>query len=141
MNRFDFWPKLLDDFIASRRDTPFAWGAHDCCLFACDAVLAMTGEDLAEEFRGKYDSALGAQRVLKEFGCETVGELASRIAQKRSLRELPHLYAQRGDVVLVVQESQSLLAIVTHDGTEVWCPGKDKLELYPLERCDRAWRI
>lgn len=141
MNRFDTWPKLLGDFAASRRDTPFAWGENDCCLFACDAVLAMTGVDMAADFRGKYDDALGARRMLDAQGCETVGELATAIAAKHYLREVPVLYAQRGDVVLLLNEGRNLLGIVTHDGTEVWAPGEDELQVWPLARCERAWRI
>ena len=54
------WRQQLDALIASRMAAPFAWGAHDCCLFAADAVLAQTGEDPAAEFRGTYASAAEA---------------------------------------------------------------------------------
>ena len=30
-------------FIESRKLTSFKWGEHDCCLFACDAALGITG--------------------------------------------------------------------------------------------------
>ena len=59
MTRADNWRTLLADFIESRRERPFVWGQHDCCLFAADWVALATGQDPAETHRGKYDSVHG----------------------------------------------------------------------------------
>ncbi|HEV1991381.1 MAG TPA: hypothetical protein VGR34_00785 [Candidatus Dormibacteraeota bacterium] len=144
IKRFDNWPGLLDAFVASRRELPFAWGANDCCLFACDAVLAMTGEDLAEGFRDSYDSALGARRMLQQAGAETVGELADIIAERQGLRCIPAIFAQRGDVVLLDREPAQAgesLGIVSLHGVDVWAPAEEGLAIVPLREGQRAWRI
>ncbi len=41
------WPARLRTIIEAARERPFSWGQHDCCLFASDAIEAMTGVDPA----------------------------------------------------------------------------------------------
>jgi hypothetical protein len=135
------WESKLDDFVARSQRLKFAWGIHDCCLFACDAVLAMTGTDLAADFRGKYDSALGAARMLKAYG-GTVEMLAEEIADKFCIFEVPVLYAQRGDVVLLPSNNDGpALGIVSLDGWNCLGAGLEGLTRTPLNQCLKAWRI
>lgn len=93
MKRADNWPTLLTRFIEERRAMPFAWGSNDCCLFAADWILQATGCDIAERFRGHYNSALGAHRFVAEGG--GVENLIANAGAKR----LPASFAQRGDLV------------------------------------------
>jgi hypothetical protein len=135
------WESKLDDFVARSQRLKFAWGIHDCCLFACDAVLCMTGTDLAADFRGKYDSALGAGRCLTEYG-GAVGFLADAIAQQFGIKEVPVLYAQRGDVVLLPSNNDGpALGIVSLDGWNCLGAGMEGLTRTPLNQCLKAWRI
>jgi hypothetical protein len=53
MKRYEDWPQRLVAAIEAARGRPFSWGAMDCCLFAADVVLAMTGVDYAAGFRGR----------------------------------------------------------------------------------------
>ena len=141
MKRFDDWPRRLDTFIASRRELPFEWGSNDCCVFACDAVLAMTGEDLAQGFRDTYTTLLAAKKVMRKAKASTVGKLADIIAERHGLAEVPAPFAQRGDVVLLDREAGESLGIVSLHGTDVWAPGPERLIEVPLSETKRAWRI
>jgi len=67
VSRLPDWRERLAAFVAARRETPFAWGAADCCLTSADAVCAMTGVDLAAPLRG-YRSQFGACRALVRLG-------------------------------------------------------------------------
>ena len=67
LRRLEDWPERLAEAIEAANERPFSWGRHDCCLFACDAVMAMTGVDPAKPFRGKYKTKRGAFGVLKRF--------------------------------------------------------------------------
>ena len=58
------WPEKLAAFIETRRERVFSWGEQDCALLAADAVLEMTGVDLASGLRG-YKSARGAAARMK----------------------------------------------------------------------------
>ena len=65
--RFPDWSERLADFLAARRSMPFAWGSNDCCMFAADCVLLLTGKDFAE-FRGEYEDARRAAELLLQVG-------------------------------------------------------------------------
>ena len=142
MRRFHNWPALLDAFIASRGEMAFLWGANDCCVFACDAVLAMTGVDLAEGFRNSYTTAREARAALREhFQTLSIGEMADAIAERYGLRSIPASFAARGDVVLLDRELGESLGIVSLDGTEIWAPGEERLAEVPFREGRRGWRI
>ena len=150
LKRHEDWPTRLDQFLAERREQPFIWGRHDCCLFASDAIHAMTGTDVAADFP-PYDTALGARKALKEYaGASSVAELADWIAELYGIREIPPSFAQRGDVVLLNRDrlggelptpAGQTLGIVALDGEEIWAPGEFRLVSVPLEVAERAWRI
>ncbi|HZP31886.1 MAG TPA: hypothetical protein VFB23_00890 [Candidatus Acidoferrales bacterium] len=147
MKRFEDWPTRLDEFIDSRRNAPFAWGSNDCCLFACDAVLAMTGEDLAADFRGKYSDARGAIHVLRDFlkgigdDAPLIEALAVHIARIREIKEIAPRFAQRGDVVLFEDAHGETLGLVSLAGDDILAPGESELVRIPISSVLRAWRI
>lgn len=136
--RLENWPGLLEEFIEQSLHAPFEWGARDCCLFAADAVRAMTGEDYAAEFRGRYRSARSAQQVLAAFGG------VSGIVERTGFEEIAPLMAQRGDVVLVNTEAGDALGVVGMDGRVV-CQGPDGLTFLNPDSfgfgASRAWRV
>lgn len=126
-------PERLHDYIASRRDTPFAWGRHDCALFAADWVQALTGADPAEGLRGRYRTALGAARLIKrEGGLEAIAE--ARLGERINPR-----LAQRGDVVLLDGSHGPTLGVCL--GVDAAAPGADGLMLVPMRRAQAAWRV
>jgi hypothetical protein len=68
MTRLRDWPSRFAALVAGARARPFAWGSHDCCLWAADAVQALTGRDPAAQWRGTYSSELGAFRIVFTLG-------------------------------------------------------------------------
>jgi len=85
------WVEVMGEQIEAARDKPFKWGEHDCCLFAANVVLAMTGEDYAKPYRGKYKTAKGAFRLLKKRS------LADTLTKHLD----PVEHCNRGDVALI----------------------------------------
>ena len=94
MNRLPDWEAKLSEFIIANRDRPFAWGSWDCILMACAAVEAMTGEDPAAEYRGRYDDATGAAQALRDLGEGTLLRTVDSVFERR-----PAGMARRGDLV------------------------------------------
>lgn len=121
-------------FTRAHMRTPYAWGRHDCALFAAGAVEAMTGVDFAADYRGKYDDEDGARRVLTTIGCEDVGDLASRY-----LPEIMPAEARRGDVVMIEGQRGPFLAVV--DGRTAVGPSARGLTHTPVEMASRAWGV
>jgi hypothetical protein len=159
------WQELLHNYFLRRQNEAFQWGTMDCCLFACDAILELTGVDLAADFRGKYDSLLSAVRTMKAFtteGTEDAEEnrspdhlitgspddemhlvelVTETITAQFGLEEVPVLMAQRGDVLLLDSPLGKGLGILGLRGTHVHCAGPDGVVDMPLQECLRAWRI
>lgn len=52
-------------------DREAEWGTFDCALNCADMVLAITGIDLAAQFRGMYTTEEGAFQELAKYGYET----------------------------------------------------------------------
>ena len=58
----------IDEFLSGQMRQKFAWGTHDCCLFAADWVAAIEGCDPAAAIRGTYKDRRGAMRVIRAHG-------------------------------------------------------------------------
>ncbi len=143
--RLEGWEKKLEELIRERSNSPFNYGSIDCCLFACDAVEAITGRDPGEWFRGKYKSQKEAYRLLKEFADGEILETAEKITSALGMPEIHPNFAQRGDVVYCKIETLRLglnytLGILSING-QIAVPGKNGLEFYPLERGIKAWKV
>ena len=134
--RFEAWPARLRAAIEHGRDTGFAWGKNDCCLFAANCIHAMTGIDPAENLRG-YDSQRGASARLRRQG--GIEKLAETRARRHGWPEIPPATAQRGDIVLVEDTNGRALAVV--EGRWVLQPAEQGLAARPLSAGLRAWRI
>jgi hypothetical protein len=135
--RISNWPRALADFVESRRATPFKWGEHDCCLFAADAVIAITGIDLASDFRGTYDSELSAMRIINaNTDFETL--IASH-CERFGFGQIPVQFAGRGDLVIVEGLDRYWAGIAL--GGIIAGPGKIGLIMSPMSAAKRAWRV
>ncbi len=132
--RFEAWPEILAEEIQKASDQRFVWGQCDCALWAANVVLAMTGTDYAEEFRGKYKSAKGSVQVLKRIGEVTLSAtLTEKLTPINCL-----LKTQRGDVVTKEFDGAQALGICI--GSKVAFKARVGLSFYPLSECELSWR-
>lgn len=134
--RKEDWPARLTAFVAGRRRTPFAWGRNDCCLFAADAVAAMTGVDPAKPWRG-YKTVRGAMNRVRRAG--GVPGLMAQAAQRHGWPSITATFARRGDIVLAATPDGPALAV--RFGHGVVLPGSDGLLTLPLDPAASAWRV
>ena len=142
MQRKETWVTDLYAFVRSRKDTPYEWGTNDCCSFPCDAILAMTGTDVYEEFRGKYVTEAEAGAVLQEVvGSTDKVDAIEYITKKFEMKEIPVPFAQRGDVVLLNGDEGVALGIVHLDGVNVAAVAGDGLHRVPIKFATRAWKV
>lgn len=128
-------------FLLSRAKAPFAWGGNDCALFAADGIKAITGVDIADDFRGKYSTEEEALALVKTV-CNgaTVADAAVHCAQKHGLVEWPKpLLARRGDLVVFAAPTGSLVAGLVHLSGQLVAVGEKGLFLFPISKVLRAW--
>ena len=137
IRRLPGWQGRLAVWLAACRQRPFAWGRHDCALFIADAVEAMTGEDLAAGWRGRYSTALGARRVLRRAGHDSPLDVVAA-----ALPEVLPAAALPGDVAAIPAETEGdwpALGIV--QGAQVYVLRPEGLGLVGRGRIARAWRV
>jgi hypothetical protein len=132
MARLHDWQMRFAEFARGRRNEPFAWGSNDCCLFAADAVIAITGDDPAKDLRG-YSTALQAARIVKAHG----GMAA--FASSRLGPQISPLMANVGDVVLVDIDGRDALGVC--NGMSILGPGPSGLVAHGIGFAKAAWRI
>lgn len=134
--RFSFWRTALFDYVQGVAAKPFVWGEHDCGLFAAGAVLAMTGEDFAAEYRGRYRTMGSAMRLLKKRG------FADHAALVASLFEEQHpSAAQIGDIAALNVEGHIALGIVQGERIYVLRPGVAGIGTVSRLEAVRAFRV
>lgn len=143
LTRKQTWPNDLLQFVTDHRQDTFVWGTSDCCLLAADAVLAVTGTDIAVDFRGKYTDQSSAFELIKTLtDGTTVADAAAYCAAKHGLLEWPSWrYAQRGDLVVIQDADQLIAGFVHHDGRLAVSIGEGGLKFLPLAQVTRAWRV
>ncbi|ATG77658.1 DUF6950 family protein [Pseudoalteromonas sp. 1_2015MBL_MicDiv] len=116
----------LAAFINQRKCSPFKWGENDCCLFVADWVLFSTGNDVASDFRGKYQSEKGAFKQLFKQGLNNV----ESVFKDRLNPAIALSYARRGDIAVVEFKGEYVGGIVTVNA--VVCVGENGLVTLPM---------
>lgn len=130
MQRFADWPERLIDFIAERLSAPFAFGPQDCCSFAGDCALRLTGNDPMADLRG-YSTLEEAARILAPGLPALVDARLPRIAPAA---------ARRGDIGMI-ESKPGRRSLVIVDGADVIGPGETGLERWPRGALQAAWSV
>ena len=131
--RVDGWEGRLAAEVEAARSRPFVWGQHDCAIWAFDVRRALTGEDAAAAWRGRYRCALGARRVLRrvlgarDHAGAATGILGAPLASP--------LLAQRGDIVL----AGDAFGVCVGADAAFLAPGG--LTLRRITEIEMAWRV
>ena len=133
MTRVHGWQRLFSDLVQTRRALPFVWGNHDCCLWAADSTLTLTGTDFAKDLRGTYSTATGAARVLEKLGG------VQAIAEAALGPSVPPSYAALGDVVLINSAGRPALAVC--GGQAILAVSEQGLEYLPMSEAVFAWKV
>ena len=111
---------------------PFEWGKNDCVLFSADAVLAITGQDYAKEYR-TYSSAKEAARLIKKLGG------LEAIATSALGSPIPKADLTAGDIALVTTPNGNCLSV--YGGSACVGPGKHGIILVGRENVLVAWGV
>jgi hypothetical protein len=130
MKRLPGWRGRLAATISAHRGRRFSPGKHDCGILAADCVLAITGVDLAEPYRGRYSTLNSANRLLKERGYASIADLVAEL-----FPEISPALAQIGDLMLVDD------TIGVCNGETVAVYGEHGVGFLPRSRASRAFEV
>ncbi|WP_109464410.1 DUF6950 family protein [Albibacillus kandeliae] len=134
MKRLPDWKPRLMSYLVRAARRPFKEGEHDCALFLAGGVEAMTGEDYAAPYRGRYSTTLGGLRILKKDGFEDHVALAAH-----HLKEKPVAFAGVGDGAAVPTSDGPALGIVQGEGIYLLTPAR--IAIYPLLRAHKVFEV
>lgn len=133
--RIPGWEHHLAEAIEAARTRPFAWGQHDCATWAFDLRRDLTGgEDVAVLWRGRYRTALGAERVMRRLGWPSF-EAAGRALLGPPLPSVQ--LARRGDLVLAGSHPGFGICL----GARAAGIAPEGLTFAPFAACALAWRV
>ena len=127
-------PEALQDLnalLVNKKDEPFVWGKWDCCIFSADCVLAMTGEDKINIFRGAYFDKRTAATLLREQG---QGTLVKTIEHMLGSPTSKHM-AWRGDIV--IRKNNVGVCV----GTQAAFVAEEGLMLFPMHEIEKVYPI
>ena len=129
------WPERLIAVIEASAARAFAPGVHDCGTFAADCIEAVTGQDVAADWRGAYDDQAAG---LALAGVRSVVALPEKVG----LTPVPTALARRGDIAIAavgpVIDGVPALALAVFDGA--WLVGPCGVRV-PRDLARRAWSV
>ena len=132
--RLEGWELRLARYINDHMYMPFQWGQNDCMLFAAGGVEAVTGVDPGAEFRGTYDDAISAYRIIG--GTDKIEEFVNGI-MGAPIENLALL--GRGDAVMADNDGRPCLGICM--GTDSVFPSETGLRSIPTARVIKGWKV
>lgn len=150
LRRTTHWlTRELDTYLREHANDKFEWGVQDCCLFAANAIQAMTSVDIADDFRGKYTDETSAFALIKTVtGGTTVADAAAHCATRHGLTEWVDktgkpqpLRAMRGDLVVIDNAGHLIAGIVDLSGRYVAAMSETGIIRLSIMSIVRAWHV
>ena len=132
----DWRARFAAEMDRQRRD-PFAWGSQDCALgLAAGAVTAITGQDVAQPWRGRYVSPSGARRALHKAGVASLADLVASM-----LPEIPPAFADVGDIGVIEADGPLKQALCVVDASGLIVLTETGHGRRPREDMIRAFKV
>jgi hypothetical protein len=130
-HRHPQWESRLIKAVEAWRDRPYRFApGSDCVAFVLAVVEAVSGERLIIE-TGKYRTAAGQMRALRQLGWASLPEAADALLGDR----IAPLQAMVGDVV----SDGSALGVMTRQGPVAF--GEDGLTVINRRSVVAAWPV
>lgn len=137
MKRLDDWRARLAAEMDRQRRNPFIWGEHDCAIgFACGIVQALTGEDMAAPYRGRYRTPKEALRLLKEVGTDSLGDFIAL-----HFTEIHPVQARVADLGIVASEGVVGEGVCMFDASGLVVITEQGHGRLPRDAAYRAFRV
>ena len=119
------WESRLAAYITAVARDGFAYGQHDCALFAAGAVEAVTGIDPGAEFRGRYSTLKGGLKAVRKAGFSDHVDVMRAICPAISRPSV-----MVGDLAIIGKGADAALGVV--QGAMIYVLRESGLGLVPL---------
>ena len=137
LTRIELWRGPYKAVVDDLRRKPFAWGENDCGpALAGRMVEALTGEDLGSPYRGRYDSAASAYKLMKAEGYDDLADLVAAM-----LPERPKAQAVIGDIAAIPVDTVFRHALGIVNGERIFVLTETGLGTVDLLDADRIFAV
>lgn len=130
--------RIMEQTLIEMRGREFQWGEHDCLMFCANHVLAYTGKDYAESFRGNYSSRRGAEAMMVRAGASSITDFVSAILQEPTQ---PVFNARVGWVMAFKDIDDEVAIGVCAGANGMFLQRTGEILLKPLAECLCCWRV
>ena len=132
------WIAAYHDAIEDIRRRPFDWAAHECASgLAARVVEAITGHDFAAEYRGRYNTAAGAYRVMRQAGFDSLADLAASCLPEYQHPSQAHI----GDLAAIEDNSVFTFVLGVVGGERIHVLSETGLGTVDRSKAVRAFRV
>ena len=136
--RLPDWRDRLQRYLDAQRGRRFAYGWADCALFAAGAVRAMTGQDVARPWRGRYATLRDGVRLLGGDDIHGLESLATRVLGP----SVDPAAARVGDIVSIPAGDRRSISLAVCTGDHVVAIARPVgLAVRPLKIGRACWRV
>ena len=137
LKRVDNWRQEFEAVADDLMTLPFEWGKQDCGPgFVGRLTQALTRVDLAADYRGQYDSALSALRLMQDSGFANLGDLVASI-----LPEIHISQARIGDIAAIADDTPFGFALGVVNGERIYVRTQSGLGTVDLLDAARAFKV
>jgi len=131
----------LNQYLKDAKDTPFAWGKHDCFTFTNGAFREMHGkgwgDDLADKYMGDFNMPFKRDKLREVFGYRTfeaaVDDRLVRLGR----------FPPRGSLVTTKHSQRWSIGVAMgiSVGSSAAFLSKEGVMYLPIELIDKAWGL
>ncbi|WP_157971182.1 DUF6950 family protein [Pseudogemmobacter bohemicus] len=132
--RLQDWRSKFQKMLAEKENQPFAYGKNDCALFGADVVFALTGNDPALKYRGKYRSLSGGLKLIKKDGFKNQIDYVVL-----NFKEIPPAFSGIGDIGIANYNGQDCVVAIA--GTFAVAVGEFGLVRIDLETVNKFYKV
>ncbi len=137
LTRLPDWRRRFEDAIDDIKARPFDWADHECGTgLAGRLALALTGVDCAARYRGTYDSAASAVRVMRQAGFENLGDLVADLLPEVHVSE-----ASVGDIAAIPDQTPFGYALGVVNGERIFVLMETGIGTVDLLDATRAFKV
>lgn len=132
--RFDKWQSKFWPAIEAERNTAFAWGYHDCVLFAAKIADSISDSGYVSRAKAAFtwtdfrSAAALSKNGLQPLVESVLGEM------------LPWTRLSQGDIVLIVDD-QGRESLTVHDGCQLIGPDEIGFKPISLSYARGGWKV
>lgn len=138
LKRLAGWTDRFHEAIEDIRRTPFSWSEHECAGgLAARVVEAITGHDFAVDYRGTYDSAASAYRVMRRAGFADLGDMAAACLPEYGHPSEAHI----GDIGAIPNDGQFKHLLGVFNGARILVLSPEGLGSLDRSVATRAFRV